>query len=173
MTNGQNLTNILEIASQYRKILVTGPQRSGTHIAAQIISAELGYKYLEEEEVRIRSLSLLFKELFSHRESVIQGPAFSHISHLIDIRDCLVVFMMRDLKEIYKSEKSIEWGGKAESFELMGYFAKEGKSAKIKYDSWNEIQKPNMKCKWVELNYYDLKSHPMFDKSIRRKKFLL
>ena len=64
----------LEQLKKFSKILVTGPQRSGTTITANIIAKELGYKYYDERDVGVRSATALFKVLSKDERLVVQGP---------------------------------------------------------------------------------------------------
>src|SRR5690606_32596522 len=94
---------------KFKHILVTGPQRSGTTIAAHILAHDLKYEYIDERRVGVRSYTKLFQELTSDRNSVVQGPCFASDCHWIDAPDTAVVFMIRNCDEIVASEQRINW----------------------------------------------------------------
>lgn len=92
--------------SHYNKILVTGPQRSGTTIAARMIAHDTGLTYLPEEYVRVNCERSLRHVLETHDHFVLQCPALQHLMHLPgvgDREDTLVVYTDRPLAEILAS----------------------------------------------------------------------
>lgn len=153
----------------FKKILVTGPQRSGTTIAAHIIAKELGYKYYDERNVGVRSLSLLFEKLLSPEPAVIQGPCFCSLVQWIDSPDTAVVIMKRDVEEIRASEARINWP--EEKRELQNYYRDEGVISAMRYENWEKYQKPNMRVPYFELEYSSLADHPMWLEKEARKNF--
>ena len=154
---------------KFKKVLVTGPQRSGTTIAGHILAKELGYKYIDESGVKTRSVSLLFKALSSKENIVVQGPCFSSIAHLIDTPDTAVVMMMRGVDEIRASEARIDW--KWERQELRNYFKEDGVISLTKYEAWHKFQKPFMLVPYFELQYCSLSKHVMWVDREDRKGF--
>jgi hypothetical protein len=50
---------------KHSRIIVTGPQRSGTTISAQIIADELNYTLFPEEEIGVSSLHRFFSRWYS------------------------------------------------------------------------------------------------------------
>lgn len=153
----------------FKKILVTGPQRSGTTIAAHIIAKELGYKYYDERDVGVRSISLLIQRLLTDEPAVIQGPCFCSVVQWIDTPDTAVVLMVRDIDEIRASEARINWP--EEKKELQNYFRDEGIISITRYENWEKYQKPNMRVPYFELEYSSLKEHPMWIEKENRKNF--
>jgi hypothetical protein len=114
---------------KYDKVVVTGPQRAGTHIASEIIADILGWPVVEESELdsnrvaikdsmpnssrrrkRIRLEKDYSQNYFKWAENsetnkmVLQCPRVSHRCHQT-IKGTLVVFMMRDVDEIIASDK--------------------------------------------------------------------
>lgn len=140
--------------SRYDRIMVTGPQRAGTTIAARIIAHDTGFEYIDEERIGIDNVEL-FTSLQKLNHFVLQAPALAHIA---DSFNGLVVFMIRPVEDIIKSQTRINWP--AEHIELAKYGAPTGPIAAVKYGAW-EAQKIIIKD-WMELKYEDLKGHGFF-----------
>lgn len=156
--------------------MVTGPQRSGTKFAAEIIAEELGLRYVSESEFGVHSLDR-FWELLDGKV-VIQAPALSAYCHLLP-GHVAVVFMLRDLDEILASQSRIAgWLENEEPRELAKYFrsADSGTSAAVKYDLWQRYQKPAMLSEgksFFELHYPDdVRGHPRYVPADQRKGWL-
>jgi len=60
--------------ASFDKILVTGPQRSGSRICAQMIAYDTGHEYVDEEDLSMDSLYQLCGFLEDQRGLVIQCP---------------------------------------------------------------------------------------------------
>jgi len=101
---------------EYDRVVITGPQRSGTHIAALIVADILGWDAVEENYITMGQHHRRHKR-GDHDEnyfrwvsepkkkhSVLQCPQISHACHLTP-KGTLVVFMMRDVEEIIASDK--------------------------------------------------------------------
>ena len=157
----EQLAAFIEQASKYSRVLVSGPQRSGTRITAKIMAHELGYPHVDETDINIYSLSRIFDLFASRPNFVLNCPALSSCIHLIDTPNTIVLFMMRDTAAIQKSEQRIGWGYYAAS-ELARYFRQNGIIAEIKYDCWNKFQKPTMQVPFIEFPYTALTPHNMF-----------
>jgi hypothetical protein len=153
------------LAGQSR-IVVTGPQRSGTTIAAQIIAYDTGYRYVDEGAFGVYD-SQKWRRILSQDGVVVQCP---HMLRLIvdDPPDGIfAILMRRDLAEIHASERRIHWEEKlnGNSRELMVFDRTDGDSAQIKYDYWSSHPKL---CPYLEVDYRTLSDHPLFvDQSLR------
>ena len=142
----------------HKKILVTGPQRSGTTICARMIAHDTGFEYIDENRIGVDNLTLA-KMLFESSENfVLQAPALSRWCHKLNAD--LVVFMMRAISDIEKSQRRIGWG--CEAIELKKYGAHHGPIAQIKYNFWHNRQKAQVK-NYLEANYNDLAGHKLFE----------
>jgi len=117
-------SEVLTVASGYRHVIVSGPQRSGTRIAAHMLAHDLGRAYVDESQIGLRSLRKLFACLVSEEATVMQAPAVSAGLHWIDHDDTLVVFMRRDVEAIQQSQDRIGWTRTNQPRELRGYFRK-------------------------------------------------
>ena len=159
----------MENLDEFRHILVTGPQRSGTTIAARMLAHDLGYKYVDERKVGVRSYAGLFSELNRDRCSIIQGPCYSSDCHWIDTEETAVVFMIRDTDDIEASQKRIDW--QEEEIELANYYKNRGKIATVRYYAWHNFQKEAMRVPYFELDYESLSSHPLWIEKPERTEF--
>ena len=100
---------MFEELGTYRVVLVTGPQRSGTRIAARMIAADSGLRYVDEDEFGVYNHKRLRAIIAQAEGVVIQCPAMCHMVHKVAAEDVLVVMMMRDVDDIVASEKRIDW----------------------------------------------------------------
>ncbi len=163
------LADVVEQARAFRKVLVTGPQRSGTTIATKILAHELGYRFVSEKDIKTHSLWRLHKRLFSLRREVIQGPCFGSMCHYIDTPRTLVVFMRRDVNEIVRSEQRIGWN--AHKWELANYFRDSGTIAAVRYECWEQYQQQLMEVPWIELAHASLAGHRLWVEGEKRRHF--
>lgn len=166
-----NLSKFIEQLSRFKSVLVTGPQRSGTTIAAHILSAELKKRYVDENEIGIYDWVRALR-LMSEEPSVIQAPGLMYFCTMFVRPEFALVIMRRSLNEIHSSEERIGWrtvyGGanvQAENDRYQATFgvtAIDGDIAAMKYDIWETRQKKTCSNAF-ELEYNDLKSHPLFN----------
>ena len=180
-----------------RKILVSGPQRSGTRICAKIIAHDTGLPYIDETEVRElftgksihdknqdwgeigKQVAAVIQKMINTRDFVLHCPPFMPWLHLI--KGALVVIMWRSVEEITRSAKRIDWKKKRQELEYnkMGYtrFYRLGGMkptneplALLKYRYWEEHQK-RMVPEHLDVKYDDLEQHPMWVPPTKRADF--
>ena len=170
---------MFEKLTKYSRILVTGPQRSGTTIAAKMIAKDTGYKYIDEFDFGTKDEKGFLSTLTNCKNLVIQCPAMSHLVHKVANDDTLVVMMMRDINDIVASEKRVNWSGgpyaELEKFGMTGKRARSfrqhgGKISELKYKRWNEEQK-NKIPNYLELEYESLSKHPLWVPKEKRVNF--
>ena len=120
----------------YNRIIISGPQRSGTTFFAKALAAKLGYVWIDEfnygphlTRVDGSNLTLAMSEsqefhyrggefdiskltLFEATESwVAQRPVWSNILHKLPVdNQTLVVFMARNCLDVFKSQNKIMQG---------------------------------------------------------------
>lgn len=100
---------MFEHLTKYKRILVTGPQRSGTTIAAKMIAADTGYRFVDEHEFGVDDICH-FEEMLAIDGIVIQCPAMCHLIHKYGrTSENLIVFMIRRNEDIIASENRIRW----------------------------------------------------------------
>jgi len=135
-------------------ILVTGPQRSGTRIAAKMIASDLGYRFVDERDVMICKLRNALDVLETGRV-VLQAPGLCHLTHLLWDTNLLraplsVVVMLRAVDEIRASCERINWNPRQEIDhyrarpEFAPYLTPAAHVASWKYDVWRRYQGPLM-----------------------------
>ena len=100
---------MFENLAVHNKIVVTGPQRSGTRIGAKMIAADTGHQFVDEAEFLIKDTTCSGSS--SQRDGVVvQAP------HMLkDVVDdpppgILIVLMRRDLDQIHASAARIRLG---------------------------------------------------------------
>lgn len=153
---------------RFSTIVVTGPQRSGTRIATQMIASDLKREYIQEEAFEIHDFEGFWALL--SRTAVIHAPAMSAYCHLLPKR-VAIVFMRRNIEEIRASQSRVllptgnTWSEDEEQVELAKYFLRSGRSAEVKYEKWERFQRPNIRARrkhCFELAYEALHCHPLW-----------
>jgi predicted O-linked N-acetylglucosamine transferase (SPINDLY family) len=160
------LAELVPVLRNYEQVIVSGPQRAGTTIAAKILAGELGYRYVSEEEVDVNDIMQLVELYRVGRRFVVQGPGFCPYVHLLP---GAVVLMRRPVKEIVRSQARIRWS--QEKVELAGYFTTEGPIAQVKYTAWDKFQKPRLGERAFDLDYHSLAAHPLWIQQEQRRTF--
>jgi len=158
---------MFEYLAGFRAILVTGPQRSGTCITARCIAQDLGYKYVDEDDIGWRDASQnkenrLLAITQEGQGIVVQAPACAHICTVIGTQDDVaVVFVMRQVEDILASQERIGWP--YEDVELNKYPEEYrlGTAAETKYAYWEGVQKPLIRHPF-EVEYESLRGHPLW-----------
>lgn len=80
----------------FRRIIVTGPHRSGTTIAAEIIAEDTGKRCIREEAFQQTNIIKAAKI----QEGVIQGPYLLPWTPALASDETAVIYVLRDGKEI-------------------------------------------------------------------------
>ena len=181
-----------ELFQGYKRIIITGPQRSGTTFTAKAIADTLNYKFVDEAEFGINNFNR-FKSELSEDNIVIQAPAMSSMVHMAAGEDDLVVFMSRKwsdiLKSVYKKNGRLSnWIFQDTMYELeKSHIQKVDPNINSVYDLivdrnsyylncfyalWKEYfskQIPNS----IALNYESMNKHPMWVNKNLRSHFLI
>ena len=146
-----------------RNILVTGCQRSGTRLVAKAVSLDTGFEYVDEtlfqpillngkaNEAKVRWWNRYFNK------AVFQAPQLSHKAD--QFQSIFVVWVKRDPVEVRASMERIGW--KFEKTELDNYGLTDGDIITVKNEAW-ERQKQNLAGRFLEVDYKDMASHPLF-----------
>lgn len=155
------------------KVMVTGPQRSGTTICAKMLASDLSLVFVDEREFYVSNIGML-EEILRRGRVVVQAPVMAHLCH--EFPDLHIVFMRRDVNELVASQERINWGADNERSEKGHYIKKFGidyadnyKISELKYKIWEEIQKPTLGERASELEYDSLSVHPMWIDRTGRK----
>jgi SAM-dependent methyltransferase len=161
---------MFENLAHYQHIIVTGPQRSGTRIAAHAIAQDTGKRYVDEQEFGIHDVQRLQELLDAETGLVVQCPAVCHAVVSLAGPDRLIVMMLRPLDDIYASQKRVGWmKGRSE---VAKYGRSECRAADIKYAYWLSIQRQQIQH-WFELPYEALKDHPLWVGKDKRADFAI
>jgi hypothetical protein len=159
---------MFEWLKEFKRILVTGPQRSGTRIGARMMAYDTGYRFVDEMEVKFDSLYALSDLFAEHQEFVVQCPALCCHAHLFSADDTAVVLMRRKIPDIVASQERIHWVW--EKTELARYGRISGNIAEIKYEFWEQYQRSRI-IHAFEIPYENLEAHPLWVSLDQRKDF--
>lgn len=153
--------------ARYLRIFVTGPQRSGTRIAAKMIADDTGHEYVDETRIYSDSLSHAWRLLRQEKPGkrlVIQCPGLCRWIHLVAESGDLIVFMMRDPSDVKASESRIGW--RYDEVELWKYDGKLGHDSRTAtVDFWQADQIELAMEAGVEtktLEYDELRHHALW-----------
>ena len=154
--------------TKYYSIIVTGPQRSGTRIVAQMIAQDTGKEYVDEKRLFADSLYKL--RTFLGYPTIIQAPALCAYAHVFGQfnDDMAVVLVRRPIEEIIASQARIKWDG--EPIERLRYPWLDAPISVIKYAYWDQYQRHRILHPY-EVEYQSLSSHPLWIPPEKRKNF--
>jgi len=159
---------MFEKFADFDKILVTGPQRSGTRICAKMIAHDLGYTYIDEDDLHMENLYMMDYFLRKKERNVVQCPALCRYIHIFDWENTAVILIRRNIEDIIASQKRIGW--RWEWLELARYDRTEGVIAEVKYQYWEKYQKRKIKHAF-EIDYESLAAHPLWVPRDSRQNF--
>lgn len=160
-----DLDDLLPKLREHQAIIVTGPQRSGTTIGAHIISAELGYQYIDESQILVEDLEKA-RMFLAGSGVVLQAPGLCHAAHEFG---CPVVIMRRACEAIRASQQRINWIYESHELEKYGLSESPEGIAEVKYRTWDTRQKSQ--CLSFNLDYESLANHPLWVEQKGRKTF--
>jgi hypothetical protein len=161
-------SQVLNGLRSHTKVVVCGPQRSGTTIATEMLAGDLGYESVLEEGFGIGSLYNFAVMIHEKNRMVIQAPAMSSYCHHFPVA---VVFMRRRLEDILRSQDRIDWSNN-EVWEKERYFRDDATPiAQVKYEVWEKYQKRHLGERAFDLDYDSLEGHPLWVESERRRSF--
>jgi len=166
-------------SKKFTKILVSGPQRSGTTFLSNVLSEDLNYKLYDELKTVDSFLEIKHK-------SVAQAPSMSSLLHKIPKQnDIVVIFVSRNCNNIIASCEKLKWGkinwnnyhgGEiAErgilNFNCPNYLNKNVHSSYIKQNFWMSHQMHVMQVPYINIGYDFLQDHPKFKSKDLRVNF--
>lgn len=154
-----------EIFKQFDRIVVTGPQRSGTKLVANAICLATNYKLVIHHKMPPDRVGI--RRLRKNKDIVLHHPSYVALLPRIADPTTAVVFVWRDLNEIHTSEKRYKWKHHGEERKLLKIT--KGDPAWHKQLFWekNKHKFPNT----FDVKYEDMKTHPFFVSAEDRKKF--
>lgn len=152
----------------FEKILVAGPQRSGTRICAKMIAEDTGLRFIDEKRISGTNVTALKRFLNSLESVVIQCPGLCYCVHEFSSPTTAIVLMRRAIVDILVSQERIKWGNGKDM--LVFYGLQEGTISEIKYDFWDKKQKQFIDYPF-EVWYESLSAHPLWVPKKKRKNF--
>ena len=85
----------------YKRIIIIGPQRSGTTFTSQALANTLNFRNIDEAEFDVRDINM-FRNVIEQENIVVQAPAMTCRIQTLVGDDDLVVFMSRKWSDIVK-----------------------------------------------------------------------
>lgn len=154
------------------KIVVLGPQRSGSTFISHCLAKSFSAKHIDEMEFDVYFLDVFFKIAEHSGDSwVAHAPGlFPDMFKILDrIPDATFAIVKRDIGEIENSQKRIDLNLEYEKRRLFISNNNQSPVASIKYFYWNKWKKylPS----WVEYDYRDFENHPFWVPPSHRKNF--
>ena len=162
---------MFEHLKKWPRILVTGPQRSGTRIGAKMIAHDTGHSYVDEDAFYVDSLNHLTAILRREKGIVVQCPGLFRYVHLLAMNGpgVFVVVMRRTLEDIWASRDRIDWAW--ELPELIRYSHVAGDPAQFAYRFWEHTQEDLLAGRGLEVEYGKLEGHPLWIPKEQRADF--
>ena len=154
--------------STYNRILVTGPQRSGTRICAKMIAHDTNFSYIDEAYSSTYDLNIFKRSFSTNHNTTFHCPGMCYIINQFSYPDTLIILMRRPINEILLSQLRIKWD---DSPELKKYNVNACIISRIKYEHWNKHQK-HLIQNYLEINYSSLSQHPLWLPLNKRTNFL-
>ncbi|HCH62928.1 MAG TPA: hypothetical protein DFR83_08995 [Deltaproteobacteria bacterium] len=162
---------------RFKRVIVTGPHRSGTTIATEMIAADSGLEAVREESFEFYRADLL-RDVLRRTGVVVQCPALFDLMPELSDPHTAIVLMRRPLQELAQSRDRMFDPHSAHQLssdeqntaQLERLGASNGDAAAIKYDRWDRWVKERRIHHPIELTYANLSEHPMWvSKEDRRK----
>ena len=175
----------------YKRIIIVGPQRSGTTFTSQALANTLNFKNVDEGEFNVRDINM-FRNVIEQENIVVQAPGMTCKIQKLVGDDDLVVFMNRKWSDILKSVirknngRLSNWVLMETMFNIDRYYFNEYDNTAGEffdkyvsknsyyldsyYNVWKHYQSkviPN--C--ITLEYESMKIHPMWLDKDQRKNF--
>lgn len=161
--------SVFEYLASNRRIVVTGPQRSGTTIAGKMVAHDTGHRYVDEMVFSVYDVAA-WREVLGGDGIVVQCPHMLKVILDDPPPGIFVILMRRDLDDIHASERRIEWErrfkGNTRELAMLGH--SQGDSARLKYEYWDSSPKP---ARFMELCYESLAGHPLYIAQEQRADF--
>ena len=174
----------------YKRIIVVGPQRSGTTFTSIALANTLNFRNVDEIEFGVDKVDR-FRDIIKQENIVVQAPAMTcRIQSLVG-KDDLVVFMKRKWSDILKG--LYKKNGKLSNFIFMWVmfdydkyrFSEYDKEASKAFDKYVNIESSYLNSYYnmwkhyqsklipncITLEYESMKTHPMWLNKDQRKDF--
>jgi len=183
-----SLDGLAKYLKDKKKILVSGPCRSGTTICSHILLDYLDREFIESfreyddsENTKYYATSFYNFLLINDNmdDYICHGPHFSPFLTFVP-KDVTIVFMRRNPEDVSKSAYSLEDGKWSDGYysyhtECVIDVKDAPKFRKMRYGekvyfAWDNYQKPKMN-NYIEVDYNILRGHRFFLPKEKRKNF--
>jgi hypothetical protein len=172
------ITKPFKYLKDYRVVLVTGCQRTGTHIASQMIAHDCSFKFIEERVFNTHQEQTFRQIVDNSVRVVIQCPAMMYMLQDIASDDIAIVVMHRDKPDVLDSMSRIRWFERGEHEIEVGKYgidpalinAKSVDIHDLKYTHFNLYQRDSIPHVY-DIQYQDLEHHVMWIEADKRKSF--
>jgi len=162
---------LIDVLKLHKKIIVSGPQRSGTRAITNFLAKDLDYCFIDEMKFDAHDTVKFIRILNSKNEFVCQAPGQCHMLHTLDLDSCIVVLCRRNVDDIILSQNRINWKYEYIEFEHYKQYSKDIPISILKYKYWDEVQIKQMKVDFIEVDYESFKIHPEWVKKPNRLNF--
>lgn len=162
------------LQDKYDTIVVSGPQRSGTTIAAQCIGKDLSLPVIDEYDFGISDFQHALS-ILKEGPCIAQAPALSHQIHLFhSLERTAIIWMHRSPRDVFRSELAKGWRHSNDNLQNSGHNIETRKyhdeflihnasidSYYMKHDIWARYQYPLSRHNF-NLSYSSLSKHPLY-----------
>ena len=148
------------LAIGFKRILVTGPQRSGTMIASKILANDLGLPHIDETAFDTHDFQKFHDKARNLPRFVMQCPTMAPYVHLIP--GVVVVWMHRDLQDVIRSQRRIEWQPYEQIEKDRYFYHGTNEAATVKANAWTRFQRITLGERAFDLDYESLSMHPLW-----------
>jgi len=165
------LEELLPLVKHSRMILVSGPQRSGTHIMTKILAKELEWGYVYNTDYETDNMGDWAHMVLHGQNIVLHCPQMTHVLHLVP-DDVAVVYMYRPLDEIEASFSRVNQGDVscATTDQMLFYsqipcvYGRQtgAKWVQVRNAYWEGYQRLILRGRGHYFYYHDLEDHPLF-----------
>ncbi len=143
---------------RFNRVLVTGPQRSGTKIVALMIASATNMAYVRRH--RHPFMPKYLQQFKSRCGIVLHDPSYVAFLENVQAEDTAIIFVWRSIDEILDSEIRHKWIGRAIEQGYLG-IGPDVDPAIEKQRIW-EAGLWSTLLNAFTVYYDDLRSHPMF-----------
>lgn len=163
---------------KFKRVIVTGPQRSGTTICSKMIAHDSGLSHIDETAIRVDDLQMLRLLMRFGTGFVIQCPALArHVHEFRGNPDNCIVWMLRPAKDIVASQQRINWDHVGDEWARYGVDRNDFPGMPVcefKLKWWRENQFPlfnKSPATAMEIEYGSLRTHPLWKWKSERRDF--
>lgn len=156
---------LLDILKGYSRIIVSGPQRTGTRFITNALASDLGYDVIDEVDYGIENTDRFMQTISERDNFVCQAPAQSYTLHNVGTPSTIILFSYRPTENIIFSQELCSWNcenvekRKYQNNREMKRFVGGSPISKIKYRAWEEYQKPLCLVPSLDIVYDSFKEH--------------